>query len=65
MHGIRTPRHLLAKNETGFQYDKLNLRILSMTRDLDGTQFRYDTVDAQLDTVFTSNWTTTIIGCMC
>ena len=50
-------------NEPGFQYDMSNLRIEKMTTDLDGTQFRYDTsLDLQLDPVFTSNWTMTIIG---
>ena len=50
--------------EPAFRYEFPNLRILSMTGDLDGTQFSYYTfVEPRSEPVFTSNWTTTIIGC--
>ena len=44
-----------------------NLRIVSMTSDLDGTQFRYFTsaMATGQPTDFTSGWTTTLIGRMC
>ena len=57
---------IIAPKEAAFRYDISNLTILSMTSDLDGTQFSYDTsLEARSAPVFTSNWTTTIIGCMC
>ena len=51
---------------TKFQYEVFSLRILSMTSDLNGTQFRYITSESIFGKViFISNWTTTIIGRMC